>query len=206
MVRIDGNRDARHWLLLAHGSGAGMDHPFMDTMARAIAGEDLCVVRYEFPYMQTIRATNKRRPPDRMPRLLDALGDLIGEYRRDDRVLVLGGKSLGGRVSATWALDNPVAGVIALGYPFHPVGKPDKWRLEPLTEGRVPTLVLQGERDSFGNRGELEGVALPDHVRLQYVTDGDHSLKPRKASGVTEEQNLQAAATACRAFILGLEP
>ncbi|TKB49458.1 alpha/beta hydrolase [Ferrimonas sediminicola] len=205
MVRIDGNPEAEHWLLLGHGSGAGMDHPFMATMAGAIAGDDLCVVRYEFPYMQTIRATNRRRPPDRMPRLLEALDQLVAQYRRHDRILAVGGKSLGGRVSATWAMDHPVDGVIALGYPFHPVGKPDNWRLEPLTLGQAPTLVLQGERDSFGNRSELEAITLPAHVCLDYVTDGDHGFKPRKASGVTEEVNLQRAAATCRAFILGLK-
>ncbi|WP_090364261.1 alpha/beta fold hydrolase [Ferrimonas sediminum] len=205
MIRQDGNPNARHYLLLAHGSGAGMDHPFMATLAEAVAGEDLCVIRYEFPYMQTIRATQKRRPPDRMPRLLEALDEWVARYRQPGRVLVLGGKSLGGRVSAQWALENPVDAVVALGYPFHPVGKPDRWRLEPVQQARVPMLILQGERDPFGNRQELSEVTLSPTVQLNYLTDGDHGLKPRKASGVTEAENLSRAAQACRQFILTLE-
>lgn len=200
--RIDGNTQAKDYLLLAHGSGAGMDHPFMKTVAEAISGEDLCVVRFEFPYMQTIRATQKRRPPDRMPRLLEAMSALVAEFSQPGRRIWLAGKSLGGRVSATWALEHEVHGVIALGYPFHPVGKPDNWRLEPVLEARQPMLILQGERDTFGNRSELDGITFPKLVTLSYLPDGDHGLKPRKASGYSEADNLAQAAKACREFIL----
>ena len=91
--------------------------------------------------------------------------------------------------------------VVALGYPFHPPGKPENLRTAHLLTLRTPMLVCQGERDPFGTAAEVPGYDLPDSVTLHWAPDGDHSLKPRKASGRTERQNLTETADAIAAFL-----
>ena len=91
--------------------------------------------------------------------------------------------------------------LICLGYPFHPTGKPDRLRLEPLTSLQTPTLIVQGERDPMGNRDEVMGYQLPPSFTVKWMPDGDHSFKPRKASGRTAEQNWQAAAESVVDFL-----
>lgn len=201
--RLDGNPDAGHLVLFAHGAGAGMDHPFMDQMAKLLAGDDICLIRFEFPYMVRAREEERRRPPDRLPKLEACFRQWIAAM--PERKLTLMGKSMGGRVATVCGENADVEGVIALGYPFHPVGKrePDKWRWQPLQQASVPVLVLQGERDTFGSRAELAEHQLPAGVSLEYLADGDHSFQPRKASGLILADNLEQAAAHCRAFILG---
>jgi predicted alpha/beta-hydrolase family hydrolase len=107
--------------------------------------------------------------------------------------LVIGGKSMGGRIASLIADEADVAGLICLGYPFHPVGKPSQLRVEHLRTIRTPTLIVQGERDPFGNRDEVGGYEISSSVHVQWMKDGDHSFKPRKSSGRTEQQNWEAA-------------
>jgi len=119
----DGPADARWTLLLAHGAGQGMDSAFMASMAQQLGAAGLRVVRFDFPYMQRIRTEGKRRPPDRAPLLLDALRAVIDELvaqgvSRDG--LLIGGKSMGGRIATLIADEQDVAGLVCLGYPFHP--------------------------------------------------------------------------------------
>ncbi|MBY6186243.1 alpha/beta hydrolase [Marinobacter hydrocarbonoclasticus] len=203
--RLDGNPMAANLVLLAHGAGAGMDHPFMAAYAQALASDDIAVIRFEFPYMIRARAEDKRRPPDRLPRLTECYQGWIAALEGSGRRLFLAGKSMGGRVATVCGADATAAGVIALGYPFHPVGKaePEKWRWEPVQQCTLPLLILQGERDTFGSRAELEAHTLPDGTQLHYLADGDHSFKPRKSSGLTEQDNLDLAAQLTRTFIEG---
>ena len=100
---------------------------------------------------------------------------------------------MGGRIASLVADEAGVAGLICLGYPFHPVGKPDQLRVEHLKTIKTPTLIVQGERDPFGSRGEVSAHKLSPAVRVAWVPDGDHSFKPRKSSGRTEQQNWDAA-------------
>ncbi len=203
--RLDGDPQAPNLVLLAHGAGAGMDHPFMTGFAQALARGDIAVIRFEFPYMMRARSEGKRRPPDRLPALTGCYQSWIEALADSGRRLFVAGKSMGGRVAAVCGADAPVTGVIALGYPFHPVGKraPEKWRWEPVRDCACPMLIVQGERDSFGSRQELAEHSLPGHVTLHWLPDGDHSFVPRKMSGVTEQQNLARAAELARAFIEG---
>jgi predicted alpha/beta-hydrolase family hydrolase len=92
-------------------------------------------------------------------------------------------------------------GLVCLGYPFHPPGKPEKQRTEHLAALRTPTLILQGERDTFGTREEVEGYDLSPAIRVAYLPDGDHGFKPRKASGHTEAENIKSAARLTADFI-----
>jgi uncharacterized protein len=196
---IDGSSNAPLTLVLAHGAGAPMDSPFMATIAQALAGEDLRVVRFEFPYMRARRVHRARSTPDREPVLLGVWREVI-ESLGGGRQLVIGGKSLGGRIASMVADEAQVRGLVCLGYPFHPPGKVPGIRLKHLKSLRTPALVVQGTRDSFGGRGEVEKYGLSQQIRIAWIDDGDHSFKPRARSGRTEQQNLAAAIDAVRNF------
>ncbi|MYA54490.1 MAG: hypothetical protein F4X89_13585, partial [Dehalococcoidia bacterium] len=115
---------------------------------------------------------------------------------------VIGGKSMGGRIASMVAEEAGVAGVVCFGYPFHPPGKPERLRTAHLEAIATPVLILQGERDTFGRREEVAGYALSEQVRVHWLADGDHGLKPRKASGRTEAENLEEAAREAARFVL----
>src|ERR1700683_2872759 len=118
---------------------------------------------------------------------------VIEMVRTGTKKLVIGGKSMGGRIASLVADDAGVDGLVCLGFPFHPVGKPDKLRVEHLGKIKTPTLIVQGERDPFGSREEVAGYKLSAAVRIEWLVDGDHSFKPRKSSGRTEERNWETA-------------
>lgn len=202
-VMREGASDAPVRILLAHGAGAGMEHTFLCELSRLLAGPDIEVVRFNFPYMTKRAQDGKRRPPDRQPVLLDhwrQMAQLFAHPR-----LFLAGKSMGGRMAAELYGEGGdemnAAGLLILGYPFHPPAKPDRWRGEVLKQIKTPTLLLQGERDTFGTRAELADFPFSSHVSVHWLTDGDHGFKPRKASGVSEQENLQQAADHIRCFI-----
>ncbi|MFR9718999.1 alpha/beta fold hydrolase [Aeromonas diversa] len=198
MILAQGAADAPVRLLLAHGAGAGMAHPFLATLSALLAGESLQVVRFNFPYMARMEREGGRRPPDRAPVLLDCWREVIAAHAHPR--LILAGKSMGGRMAAELADETGAAGLVLLGYPFHPVGKPERRRGDVLKEIATPTLLLQGERDAFGCREELIDFPFSPAVRLHWLPDGDHSLVPRKSSGLTEADNLATAARLIRAF------
>lgn len=175
-----------------------MDSPFMKTFASELGKLGIRVARFEFPYMDA-RRSGKRRPPDREPVLRETWQRVIAQLNR--RPLVIGGKSMGGRIASLIADQAEVSGLVCLGYPFHPVGKPDKLRVEHLKSIRTPTLVLQGERDTFGNFDEVRSYKLSRNIEIQWLTDGDHSFKPRKSSGISEEENWDRAQQAIAEFI-----
>ncbi len=203
----DGPENAPVTIVLAHGAGAAMDTPFMATMAAGLAAAGLRVIRFEFPYMAKRRADGKRRGPDRKPVLLESWREVLGTLGPVER-LIVGGKSMGGRIAselaATEHTDFAIAGVVCLGYPFHPAGKPDSLRTEHLRAFPVPLLIVQGERDALGSRTEVEGYDLDPNIDIVWLPDGDHSFKPRKKSGHTEDENLAAAVAAVAAFARSL--
>jgi uncharacterized protein len=199
---FDGPKEASRTIVLAHGAGAGMDTPFMKSMATGLASRGFRVARFEFPYMASFRKTRKRKPPDRLEVLKTTwlqVVELLGT-----KGLVIGGKSMGGRIASLIADEAGVAGLICLGYPFHPVGKPDQLRVEHLRTIQTPTLILQGERDPFGNREEVESYELSSAIRVRWIEDGDHSFKPRKSSGRTESQSLQTVLNEIASFVANL--
>ncbi|ANG63312.1 alpha/beta hydrolase [Marinobacterium aestuarii] len=178
-------------ILFAHGAGAPMDSDFMQAAAQGLADAGYQVLRFEFPYMQARREDGRRRPPNRMPQLLEYFRARIDELN-DGVPLWLAGKSMGGRV-ATMLLDNApdyVRGALVFGYPFYAVKKPQQPRIEHLTELPLPVHVFQGTRDALGNREAVESYGLSAQLQLHWLEDGDHDLKPRRASGFTQEQHL----------------
>ncbi len=176
-------------IILAHGAGAGMNSEFMQTIAEKLARQNFEVVRFEFPYMQLISETGKRRPPDRMPKLLAAFDEVIAQF--DDGVpLYLAGKSMGGRVASMLFEHSPAIGCFVFGYPFHPAAKPDRLRIEHLLEIEKPMHIFQGTRDRMGSLSDVTQYNLPQSVSLHWLNDGDHDLKPRKVSGFSREDHL----------------
>jgi len=189
-------------LALAHGAGVPMDSDFMAAFAEGLAAEGLRVARFEFPYMAARRRDGRKRPPDREPVLLQTWRRVIAALGPEN--LAIGGKSLGGRMASLLADETAVQGLVCLGYPFHPPGKPDRPRTAHLETIKTPTLIVQGTRDPFGTPDEVAGYKLSPAVRLHWAEDGDHGLEPRKASGRTAEQNLAEAIAAVAAFLRAL--
>ncbi|SFP48287.1 alpha/beta family hydrolase [Tranquillimonas alkanivorans] len=194
----DGPRDARATLLLAHGAGAPMDSEWMEAVTAAFAAQGLAVARFEFGYMAARRAGGPKKPPPRAERLMDEYRAAVHALSAQ-KPLVIGGKSMGGRVASLVADDlhaaGQVAGLLCLGYPFHPPGKPERLRTAHLETLATPALIAQGTRDPFGRREEIEGYALSDRIELCWLDDGDHDFKPRKASGHTLAGHVAALAT-----------
>lgn len=190
-------------VILAHGAGAPMDSPYMNRVSTGLAKRWLRVVRFELPYMAARREGGRRPPPDREPVLRAHWLEVVARHRGEG-ALVIGGKSLGGRIASLVADEARVDGLVCLGYPFHPPGKPERTRTRHLGSLRTPTLVVQGTRDPFGSREDVAGYALSASIRIHWVEDGDHSLEPRRSSGRTGAQNLDEAVETVARFVLGL--
>ena len=198
---LDGPEDAPATLLLAHGAGAAMDSPGMQALALAFAGAGLRVARFEFGYMSG-RREGRRAAPPRAETLRGeylAAVDAVGPVRR----LVIGGKSMGGRVASLVADElhaaGRIAGLVCLGYPFHPPGRPEQLRTAHLAALATPTLICQGTRDTFGTREEVAGYPLSPAIEIAWVEDGDHDLQPRRSvTGVGAAAQRQALAERVR--------
>ncbi|ANH03935.1 alpha/beta family hydrolase [Shinella sp. HZN7] len=203
-----GRDDAAVTLLLAHGSGAPMDSAAMNGAAEALAAEGLRVARFEFAYMAARRTEGSRRPPPRAetlnPEFRAAVTDLAAKGP-----LVIGGKSMGGRVASMVAdglfAEGRIAGLLCLGYPFHPPEKPAQLRTAHLMTLTTPILICQGTRDPFGTKDEVPGYGLPERIRFLWLEDGDHDLKPRKSvSGFTAADHLSTMARTVKAWAADL--
>lgn len=190
-------------LVLAHGAGAPMDSVFMNEMAGLLASLGVHVVRFEFAYMAARRGDGKKRPPSRMPGLIEELQHVMSGF--DARPLFIGGKSMGGRVASMIAADprhgDEVSGLVCLGYPFHPPGKPENLRTQHLSSIRCPSLVVQGERDPFGNVADVATYELPERMEIFWSSFGSHDLVPPKKSGLTARENWTLAAKAVSDFV-----
>ena len=191
-------------LVLTHGAGAPSSHPSLAELARLIGERGVSVARFDLPYMRRAAATGGRAwPPDDEEVLVGAWVEVMRALAPASR-LVIGGRSLGGRVASVLADAAEVAGLVCIGYPFHPPGREGPVRTAHLREIATPTLIVQGERDPYGTREEVSAYRLSPNIRIHWIADGDHGLTPRKRSGVTEAQNFAAAAEAIAAFVAGL--
>jgi predicted alpha/beta-hydrolase family hydrolase len=213
-LRFDGP-DTGPLVVLTHGAGGPMDDPFLETIAAGLAANGLRVARFEFPYMAGRRKDGRRRPPDRQPVLLATWRSVV-DALGGGRALVLGGKSMGGRMASLVADEVGARGLVCLGYPFHPPGRATELRTAHLASLRTPTLVVQGTRDPFGTRDEVAGYRLSPAIALHWIEDGDHSLVPRRSrarsawpsgssdGGRTRRQNLDEALEAVVTFVARL--
>ncbi|HSO42260.1 MAG TPA: alpha/beta fold hydrolase [Rhodospirillales bacterium] len=208
MFLFDGDAGAALTIVLAHGAGASMDSPFMAFFAEGLANRGYRVARFEFPYMASRRAggNHNRRPPDPPHVLMETWRAVIAELGAElgPERLVIGGKSLGGRIASMVADDAGVRGLVCLGYPFHPPEKQaeaeDK-RIAHLKTLRTPALIVQGTRDAFGMPEEVRGYGLSPAIRVHWLEDGDHNFAPRRKSGLTRQQNVDEALQAIACFL-----
>jgi predicted alpha/beta-hydrolase family hydrolase len=191
-------------LLLAHGAGAAMDSAFMELMAELLAARRISVVRFEFPYMAARRTGTAKRPAPKAETLMDCFRESAAATP-GTAPLLIGGKSMGGRVASMIADEafgaGSIKGLVCLGYPFHPPNRPETMRTAHLLTLVCPALIVQGERDPFGTRGEIEALTLSPAIAFEWLGDGDHDFGPRGASGFTRKGNLTAAADAVAAFV-----
>ncbi|WEX74604.1 alpha/beta fold hydrolase [Sinorhizobium numidicum] len=195
---FDGPEDASVTILLAHGAGAPMDSASMAATAKALAAGKFRVARFEFAYMAARRGTDGRKPPPRAETLNPEYEEAVTALAARGP-LVIGGKSMGGRVASMIADDlytaGKIIGLLCLGYPFHPPGKPEQLRTKHLAGLKTPTLICQGTRDEFGTREEVSSYALSDKIEILWLEDGDHDLKPRKSiSGFSTADHLKTVA------------
>ena len=190
-------------ILFAHGAGMPMDHSFMQIFSTLLVDNGFQVIRFEFPHMQHRRASGKQTFPDKLNLLQDsfrhAASKLRAESNDSTKPFFLLGKSLGGRVATMIADDLiyslPLAGVFVLGYPFHPILRPHKLRIEHLQGTKAKVVVFQGERDKFGSHQEVCPLALSPNIAIHWFEDADHDLKPRVKSGFSHTQHLSRAAS-----------
>jgi uncharacterized protein len=164
-------------VILAHGAGQGMDSPFMAYFHTELAKRGLLSIKFNFEYMEA-----KRRMPDSQPKLQAryraVIKQVVDQYR--PRHLIIGGKSMGGRVASYVAADAPeVNALMFLGYPLHPPGKPDQLRDQHLYGLKIPMLFVSGTKDTFADRELLKRVAakIGNNATLFWIEGGDHSLK-----------------------------
>lgn len=196
--------DARALLVLGHGAGAGMRHAFMDSIARRLADRGIATLRYQFPYME-----NGGWPPDPRPVLLGTCRAAVREGRSLAPALPLfaGGKSMGGRMTSLAAAESPLPGVeglVFLGFPLHPAGRPATGRAEHLDRVALPVLFLQGTRDRLADPSLLEPVCrrLGGRATLRMVEGADHGFHVLVRSGRTDEEVLEELAGVAAAWIL----
>jgi hypothetical protein len=205
-VEWTGDRESSTVVLLGHGAGAPMTSPFLELMATLLAERGLLVARFEFAYMAARRSGGKRRPPPKAEVLAAEYRAAVAEVQSQvgGARLLIGGKSMGGRVGSLVADElfaaGHVAGLVCLGYPFHPPGKPETLRTAHLEALACPALLVQGERDPFGARAEVATLGLSPAIRWAWMADGDHDFGPRGGSGTTRRANMIAAADAIADF------
>ena len=185
LLRPDG---ARLLYVLAHGAGAGMRHPFLEVVAQRLAERSIATLRYQFPYME-----QRARRPDPPAVAAATVRAAVIEAARvaPGLALVAGGKSFGGRMTSTAQAEQPppgVKGLVFLGFPLHPPGRPGDSRAEHLARVQIPMLFLQGDRDQFADLKLLKPVleGLGERATLHLVEGGDHSFHVLKRSGRTD--------------------
>ena len=174
---------ARGLYVLAHGAGAGMRHPFLESMAQLLDERGVGTLRYEFPYME---AKQRRPDPPAVAAAAVRAAVAVAAEAAPDVALLAGGKSFGGRMTSTAQAESPLPGVrglVFLGFPLHPPGKPGTTRADHLSRVEVPMLFLQGTRDEFATLDLMQSVVagLGARATLHVIEGGDHSFKVPKS-------------------------
>lgn len=208
MFLFDGPEAAAITILLAHGAGAAMDSAAMTMASAALASAGFRVARFEFAYMAARRTSDAKTPPPRADLLIDEYRAAIAGLKAKGK-LIIGGKSMGGRVASMLADEEQAAGrasgLFCLGYPFHPPGKPESLRTVHLEKLETPAIICQGTRDIFGSKEEVSAYSLSQTIDIRWFEDGDHDLKPRKAiSGFSHADHMRSMAKAVADWSLRL--
>jgi predicted alpha/beta-hydrolase family hydrolase len=215
-VTVSGKRyvaatgDVPALVVLAHGAGAGQDHPFMVASAGGLAARGLDAVTFNFPYME--RRAGAPNPAPQLERCYrEVIAALASRGWLERRALIIGGKSMGGRMASHLAaepesLPHPIAGLVFLGYPLHPPGNPAKARTAHLPRIQAPMLFVQGTRDTFGSPGELAPVVatLPAKVTVHAIDGGDHSFKVTGGGKAAQGQVLEGILDVVAQWVRGV--
>jgi uncharacterized protein len=200
-VLVDQKRNAQAEVILAHGAGAGMRSEFMELIAEAVTAAGMSAWRFEFPYM-----ARGARSPDRAPVLEETWRLVIDKVRTSaGRPVIVGGKSMGGRIASQVAAAGvDVDGLIFLGYPLHPPGKPERIKAGHLAAVKSPMLFVEGTRDPFCPLETLEDVltGIDAQTDIVVISDGDHSFKVRKSSGRSTADAWNEVAGAVRDWVI----
>jgi len=200
-------KDARWLLLLAHGAGAGMTHPFMEKLSADLAALSIATFRYQFPYME-----QRRRVPDTPAVLIAAVVSAVraAEQAAPDLPLLAGGKSMGGRMTSQAAAQHPldgVEGLVFFGFPLHPPNRPGTKRADHLAKITIPMLFLQGTRDTLADLKLLRPICtkLGARATLHIIETADHSFHVLKSSGKTDADVLHELAETTLSWAKGLQ-
>ena len=193
-------------LVLAHGAGAGMKHPFLESLSGGLGAVGIATLRYQFPYME-----QRRKVPD-SPKILTATARAAVAKANElfpDLPLIAGGKSFGGRMTSTAAAESPltnVRGIVFFGFPLHPPNQPGTKRAEHLKKVTVPMLFLQGTRDTLADLSLLRPICseLGAPATLHVIETADHSFHVLKKSGRTDEEVLKELAQTTRDWAASL--
>jgi predicted alpha/beta-hydrolase family hydrolase len=188
---IDRSRHPVATLLLGHGAGGGVDAPDLAALAAALPRQGITVVRVEQPW----RVAGRRIAP--RPQTLDECFVAAADRLRVRTPLVVGGRSAGARSAARTARELGASGYVGLSFPLHPPGRPERSRLDELEGVTVPTLVVQGERDSFGTPDEF-----PPHHELAVIPGADHGFKVPRRGVVTAEEAMAIVVEAVLEFVV----
>jgi hypothetical protein len=211
---FDRPQGARWLLVLAHGAGAGMRHPFMAAATNALAARRIATLRYQFPYMERSGSRMERRDfrPDPQPVLFETVRSAVSAAHdaAPDLPLLAGGKSMGGRMTSLASAESPlpdVRGLVFLGFPLHAAGLADSGRAKHLERVPVPMLFLQGTRDKLASLELLRPVIeqLGSRATLHVIEGGDHSFKVTKRSGRSEAEVLEELAQAVENWAAGMD-
>lgn len=200
--------DPQGIFLLAHGARKGMASPFMETIAKGVVNAGVRVIRFHFPFMEDMLRTGIKKSPNGGRILRQAFAELIEHCVEREKMsrnkIIIGGKSMGARVASMVADEHKVAGVICLGYPFHPPRKPQRLRIEHLGKMHTPTLICQGQHDPNGKQDELRQLYFSKALQFHWLADSDNNFRPVNNSERTLEENMNEAILACNAFIKGI--
>jgi uncharacterized protein len=168
-------------LILAHGAGSNQLTPSMTRMATALSERGFETITFNFLYSE-----KRKKVPDKNDKLEAVWRRIIETFQETNGALVIGGKSMGGRIASQVAAadSSGIAGLVFLGYPLHPPGRPEQLRSKHLPDIKAPMLFVQGSKDAFGTPDELKPILKPlKHAELCVVENGDHSFKVPKSAG-----------------------
>lgn len=196
---VEGDPDSPVTIVLGHGAGADMDSEYMKFFASGLAQRGRRVVRFNFPYMAA-----GRKAPDKQAVLVAAFRDVVEALASDADLLIVGGKSMGGRIASHAVAEGMAAdGLVFLGYPLHPPGRPERIRDAHLHDIKAPMLFVEGTRDPFCPLETLEKLCadLGAATEVLVIEDGDHSLKVRRSSGRDTEAAWSEAVAGIDAWI-----
>jgi predicted alpha/beta-hydrolase family hydrolase len=198
-------KDPKGVFLLAHGAGRGAASPFLETIAQGIVKAGVRVVRFNFPYMERMLQTGKRKSPNSGNVLRKCFSDVVSHCIEQEQVpskyIIVAGKSMGARAATMIADRHQVAGAVCLSYPFHPPRKPEPLRITHLQRINTPTLICQGERDPNGRREEVEQYSLSKSVQFHWIANADNKFKTPVISGPSQQENLTDVIKAVTRFI-----